>query len=160
MNAIPTMISERAKAITETGPKGFLEWLKRYQPYHFREIQKRIPRSQLSGLGITAPTGDTTGAVNVSATPSWMNTIQNVILTASQAWMTKEQIDAQKKLLNYQIDRVKAGLSPLDIDPTTMGLPGPTARVGLTGDTQSLVKYGGIAALGLLGVYVLGKLIK
>lgn len=62
--------------------------------------------------------------------------------------------DAQRRLLNVNIDRARQGLPPLDTSQYGVGV-----NVGLTGDTQKLVMWGavGFAALALLGIIKLGR---
>lgn len=132
----------------------YVKWLKEKQPYFYKILVKKYPQaSQLSGMGLVGPENSgvtvTEERTNSSVTASWADTIKNLIGVASQAYLTKEQIDAQKKLTQMQLDRVAQGLSPLNIDPTTMGLPGPSVNFGLTGDTKKLVTWGAVG-LGLL----------
>lgn len=132
----------------------YMRWLKTAQPYFYKIVVDKYPSAkQLEGLGLTAEPGSdvsieqskTESAVNAS----WSDTIKNLLTTASQVYLTKEQIDAQKKLNDIQLDRVARGLSPLNIDPTTMGLPGPTVSFGMSADTKKMLTYGGIAAAAL-----------
>lgn len=146
-----------ASPIATTGAAGFLEWLKRYQPYFYQDIKNKIPAG-MAGFGLV---GEGAPAPNVAstttATPSWLATVGNLITAAGQAWMTKQQLDAQKDILNMQLDRAQHGLAPLDIDPQTMGLPGAQVSVGLSSSTQKMLMYG---AMGLAVLLFLPKLLK
>jgi len=114
-----------------------------------------VPKGALSGLGIDALTEDSSGASTSGTTPSWLDTIKNLITSAGQAYLTKTQVDAQKKILDIQLGRAQAGLAPLNINPTTYGLPAPTVNFGVSSDTQKVLMYG---LLGLGGVFVAAKI--
>lgn len=142
----------------------YMKWLKAKQPYFYDIIISKYPQAKtLQGLGLSAATGTDiaiTGEKSDNAvSASWLDTIKNVISVASQAYLTKEQIDAQKKLTNMQLDRVSQGLPLLDIDPTSVGLPGPSVRFGMTSDTKTMLMYGvgGLAALFLLSQFFGGR---
>jgi hypothetical protein len=139
--------------VSETGAKGFLQWLQKAQPWLYAKVKGKVP-SFVGGLGLTAETAQTGSA---SATSSWSDTLKNLLTGASAAYLTKTQLDAQKKILDMQLTRAQQGLSPLDIDPSLYGLSGPSVNVGLTGDTQKLLMYGG---LGLLGFFLLSRFMK
>lgn len=132
------------RPIKSTGAQGFLDWLKKYQPALFEKVKGQIPAGAVSGLGIDALTGSTASASTTTATPGWSDTIKNLLTAASQAYLTKQQLDAQQQILNMQLDRAKNGLSPLDIDPSKMGIP--SVNVGVSGDTKKWLTYAGIGA--------------
>lgn len=144
-----------SKPIQTTGAQGFLAWLKRYQPDFYAAIRAKLPAG-LAGFGLTAE-GAAAPAATTGASPSWLSTLQNVLVAAAQAKLAKDQIDAQKDLWRIQLERAQAGLAPLDIDPATMGLPGPSVSVGLTGDTKKMLLWGGI---GLAAFLILPKLLR
>lgn len=158
-------------AINETGTKGFLMWVRANQPKLYSEFLKHWNKPEVSGLscyglGDTNPLDPSVfsaGAVDpantTSASPmssSIADTIGSVFRMAGQAFLTKTQIDGQSKLMDAQLSRAKAGLPPLNIDPATYGLQ-PTVGVGLSSSLQSLLMYGGLAAL---GVWVLTSFVK
>lgn len=145
-----TVAKSTPNPIRTTGAQGFLDWLKAYQPYLFKAVKDKLPKQALSGLGIDALTNDTSAASSTGASPSWLDTIKNLVTAAGTAYLTKSQVDAQKDILDMQLTRARQGLSPLAIDPTTFGLPGPSVNVGLSSDTSKLLMYGGLAAAALL----------
>lgn len=135
----------------------YLRWLKTAQPYFYKVIVKKYPDAQqLEGLGLTADPGSGVtieqGKSDSAVTSTWADTFKNLITVAGQAYLTKEQMDAQKKLTDIQLSRVQQGLAPLNIDPTTMGLPGASVNFGVSTDTKKWLMYGGIGA-GLLFLF-------
>lgn len=143
--------------IQAKGAHGFLLWLKNRQPWLYARVKDRLTVPNLKGLGIdindtqlTAINLDT-GLIpqpTVAATSGWSNTIQNVLTTAASAYLTKTQLDAQKKILNMQLDRARQGLPPLDIDPSQYGVP--SVKVGLSSDTSKVLLWGGVSFAALL----------
>lgn len=135
-----------------------LQWLQKWQPDLYRVAKKKLPAAALAGLGIapgeptlTSITLDTSlvSAPTVSTAPSWSDTLKDVVTAASSAYLTKTQLDAQKKILDLQIQRQRAGLPPADIDPSSYGVP--QVRLGLSTDTKTLLMWGaGLAGGGLL----------
>ncbi len=89
--------------------------------------------------------------------PTLADKIKEIVLGASQAYLTYEQMQAQKKVMNTQLARLQAGLPALDIDMEKYGLVGPSVSVGLSPTTRSLLVWGGGA---LAAVYLLPKLLK
>ena len=78
------------------------------------------------------------------------------MLFRSQAYLTYEQMRAQKKVMDAQLARAQAGLPPLDLNMEQYGLTGPQVSVGLSPTTRTLL-IAGAAGLGL--VYLLPKLL-
>lgn len=76
---------------------------------------------------------------------SWFDTLPR-LLTGLIA------TDQQRKILQIQIDRAKAGLSPLDASQYGMGV-----NVGLSPDTLSTLKTGGVIIGGILLLTLLKK---
>jgi hypothetical protein len=114
------------------GAHGFLAWLKERQPWLYASVKDKLPRINLSGLGIDinettlgAMAEDTSSApsVTVAASPGWSTTLQNTLNTAASVYLTKAQLDAQKKILDIQLTRARNGLEPLNIDPSQYGIP-------------------------------------
>lgn len=143
--------------IRETGTKGFLVWLQRALPKTYRVVKKDLQQSaQLSGIGLIEPT-QTANETPMSS--SLATTLKELAQVAAQTYLTKEQIDAQQKILNIQLQRAQQGLAPLAIDPTTYGLPSPSIGVGLTGDTQKTLLYiaGGFGVLLLFKTLMGGR---
>lgn len=145
------------RLIYDTGGRGFLQWLKASQPTLYRGISQRLANQPaLAGLGLNIPATDiATQTPSTSATPGWVDSIKNLALTFAQTYLTKQQVDAQKKVLDIQLERARQGLAPLDLDLSQYGLT-PTANVGLAPDTRTLLMWGGIA---LAAVYLLPKLL-
>lgn len=127
-----------------TGAKGFLQWLKTNQPKVFAAA-KESRAATLSGFGEVSLNLQT--ATTAPASSNWASTVKDVLLVASQAYLTKEQVKAQSKLLDTQLKRAQAGLAPLDIDMEQFGVP--RAQVGLDSSTRNMLLFGGIG-LGLL----------
>lgn len=132
--------------IQTTGAAGFLQWLQRYQPQLYAQIKGQLPKN-MAGFGEVATTS---AASTQGASPSWLQTVQNIIGAAGQAWLTKQQVDAQKDILRMQLDRAASGLAPLDIDPSKYGLPGANVSLGLTPDIKKMLMYGGIGIVALI----------
>jgi hypothetical protein len=141
--------------INEPGQRGFLLWLKANQPRLYGALTKQL-RTGLSGLGLAVPSDIATSAPASPASSSWVDSIKDVVMTAAQTYLTKQQVDAQKKVLDIQLQRAQQGLPPLNLDLAQYGLT-PTANVGLAPDTMRLVMWGGLA---LAAVYLLPKLLK
>lgn len=150
------------RAITTTGTRGFLQYLKTRQPRVYHDLQmklhsKRVTLGDLDTLASTVPTLDIATTAPPNATPPTLaDTFKGIITDGAQAYLTKIQLDMQKKLMDLQLERARRGLPPQDIDPSAYGLA-PTARVGLTSDTTKLLMYGG---LGLLAVLLVGPMLR
>ena len=71
-----------------------------------------------------------------SSLTSWLTAL---VGGASQLYLTKSQLDTAQQVTNLQLQRAQAGLPPLNIDMTKMGVP--SVAVGLSSSTQSLVTY-------------------
>lgn len=129
--------------IKQTGKQGFLLWLKATQPKVYQQVAAHL-QGGLQGFGDVAADAST-GA----ASSSWTDTLKSLVNTYAQVYLTKSQLDLQKKATNLQLQRAAQGLAPLDIDTSSFT---PKAQVGLDSGTSNLVKYGmiGAAVLGLL----------
>lgn len=135
-----------ATQINTTGAAGFLDWLRVKWPRMYQEVKHKIPKG-MSGFGETT---STTAASTTGTSPTWMQTVQNIVTAAGQAWLTKEQVEAQQKILKMQLDRAANGLAPLDIDPRDYGIGGPSVSVGFAPGTQKMLIYGGLGLAALL----------
>jgi len=130
--------------LTRTGIDGLIEWLRKYQPALLAKVGPKLQRMQLSGLGL----GDDPS----STTSTFADTLKQLLATGAQAYLTKTQLDAQKKIIDLQVTRAQHGLEPLDIDPTTMGVP--NFSVGVSKDTKNLALWlaGGAGLLVLASI--------
>ena len=138
------------------GMRGFFLWLRQTQPaLHAKAVGRIESQGALAGLGLTTPTDVTSTEGPVSS--SVADKIKDVLLGLSSAYLGVQQVNAQKKLLDVQLQRAQQGLAPLNINPADYGVTGPTMNVGLTGDTQKMLMYGGLA---LVAVIVLMRVSK
>lgn len=155
------------KELPVTGPKGYLVWLASNQPIIYQQIRERLRAqlpSNLSGFGATdvsltqfgvSPAIASDPIINSApqgASSSWANTLQTILAGAATIYSTKTQIDAQRRLNEMQLDRIRQGLPPLNIDPSSLGLSTASASLGISGDTRKWLTWGG---LGLLGAWIL-----
>ena len=173
MNRQTPVAAAGAAPITTPGVPGFFEWVQRRQPYLLtRAVQKKLSKiptgAGVAGLGLTDPQPLlSTVSVNTSLVSSPTVTssgggltdiLSTLLMGAGQVILTKQQLDAQKQVLNLQLDRAKAGLPPLDLDPTTYGLPGPTVKLGVDAETKTLLLIaGGVAAAGFVAWLIFGS---
>jgi len=143
--------------IRDRGLKGYLMFLKQKQPRIYLAIQAKLKPGMMAGLGevtdyVGMPTLDiATTASSAAPSSSFANSLKALVNGAAQLYLTKAQLDAQKKITNMQLQRAAQGLPPLDMNVDQYGLA-PTARVGLTSDTSKLLMYG---ALGIGGLWLL-----
>ena len=129
----------RAPAGSYVGAKGLLQWVSKAHPKAYANLKRTQPdliasTAQLSGLG------DATSTVSDKVTQ-----IANAVLPFLQ-------LNAQRKLLNAQVSRAKAGLPPLDV--SNMQLPASRVEFDAGNNISRFAKYGAIAGLGLLGLYI------
>jgi hypothetical protein len=145
---------------TTTGTKGFLEWLKDKQPRVYKAAMPKITSQvqRLGGLGLSVPGSDPVATSPSSSTSSTLaSNLKDILMAASQAYLTREQMQAQEKLFNLQLSRAQQGLAPLDIDISKYGVPAPSVSVGIAGDTQKMLLWGaGIIA----AILVLPRLLR
>lgn len=142
--------------IQARGTKGFFQYIRRAMPRTYAHIERELRSTgQLQGMGLTAPT---VAAVATETPPSssLVDTIKELATVAGQVYLTREQMQAQQQILNVQLQRAQQGLPPLNIDPTTYGLPQPSVGISLDPSTQKILIYGGIGLavalmLGLIG---------
>lgn len=138
------------------GTKGFFEWLKDKQPQLYAKVAEGFQPPQVGVGGMYDIAEDP--ATKTTETPmstGIMSSITNLVNVAAQGYLTKQQMDAQKQLLDVQLQRASQGLPPLNINPAQYGLT-PQIGVGLSPQTQSLVMWGGGL---LLAALVLPKLL-
>ena len=142
-----------------TGLRGFFNWMRVKDPRMYALAMPAIKtRSALSGLGITGDAATAAASVSESGpvAPSITDKVKDILTTLSQAYLTNEQLKAQRKVLDFQLKRAQQGLPPLDINMSQYGLT-PTAQVGLTSDTKNLLIWGGAA---LAAVFLIPRLIR
>lgn len=140
--------------VRERGKRGLLQWYKYNQPALYKRIVARLPADGgLSAFGLVDPA---TIATPAPPTRSWADTFQSVLQSVGQAYLTAEQVKAQSKIANVQLQRAVNGQPPLDINPAQYGLT-PQVSVGVTTDTKKTVMY---VAGGLGLLYVLAQLAK
>jgi hypothetical protein len=149
-------------AVAPTGParggRGFFNWLKVAQPRIWKATMLRVGDAEgLAGLGLTDPNAATTAVSDAPVSNSLADKIKDIVFGVSQAYLTAQQLSAQKKVLDMQLSRAKAGLPPLDLDLQQYGLTGPQVSVGLSSQTQTLLIIG---VVGIAAVYLLPKLLK
>lgn len=147
-----------SKSNLPAGLKGFFAWLQVNQPkVHDAALERLVASENLSGLGLTDPNAQAVVAATTStapASPSLADKIKDIVFGVSQAYLTAQQLNAQKKVLDMQLARAKQGLPPLEIDMQQYGLTGPAVQVGMSPETRNLLIYG---AVGLAAVYLLGR---
>lgn len=137
------------------GTKGFLQWVQTRLPRLYSDIKREFQdANQLAGLGLGL-VDPTSMATTAPTSSSLSQTFMDIAQVAAQTYLTKTQIDAQKKILNMNLDRAKQGLTPLDINPANYGLPGPSVGVGMTEDTKKFLMFGG---LGLAALFLVSQL--
>lgn len=149
-------ISQSSLPGNPRGMRGFFAWLGTKQPGIARAVAARLrDRGTLGDLGITAPAAVTTSQGPVAQTTA--DKIKDIVLGVSQAYLSYEQMRAQKKVLDLQLQRAQSGQPPLDLNMEQYGLTGPQVSVGLSPTTRTLLTVGGV---GLAAVYLLPKLFK
>ncbi|HEV8612325.1 MAG TPA: hypothetical protein VGQ73_02370 [Gemmatimonadales bacterium] len=119
----------------------------------------------LTTIGFEMPdvSASTAAAINATdsaaADSSWLTGVSNALQLASQAYLTKTQVDAQNQIFQTNLQRAQQGLPPIPINPTAYGLPAPTVNVGLTSTTTQALLWvaGGLGALWLLSSFTSGS---
>lgn len=139
--------------ITESGTKGLLLWLKRRNPQLYAKVRERLP-AQMAGMGIVISVDPVQTSTTAPPSSKLVDTINSVAQTLAQAYLTKEQIDAQKKILSLNISRAQQGLPPIDSNMPGYGLQ-PSIGVEIGDKTQELMKY----AMYGLGAFLVLRLI-
>ncbi len=143
-----------------TGLRGFWAWARVNNPRLYAAGLPAIrQRTAMAGLGITGTAADAAvSSDNVGPTdPSIIDKVKEILMGVSQAYLTNEQMQAQKKVLDMQLQRAQAGLPPLDINMQQYGLTGPSVGVAIAPDTMRMLGWGAAA---LAAVYLIPKLLK
>lgn len=132
------------------GREGFLTWLYNSFPEAYASLEARAPHVLDTGpIGFGGDDAASPGGAQAAATatPSWVQTIQNIALPALQLY-------EQKKVVDLQLQRAAAGQRPLDI-ASYMG--DASIRTGLdSSTTKTLYIVLGIGA----GVYLLSQVLR
>lgn len=142
-----TIVSKIAfinQASAPRGIKGFFAWLRAKQPHIYGRVIPQFGEGALGDLGLSAPE---VLATEKPVGSNVIDTIKDIVLGVSTAYLTAEQMRAQRKILDMQLKRAQAGLAPLDINPADYGASGPSVQVGVTSDTKQLLIYGGLVAI-------------
>ena len=143
-----------------TGMRGFWAWARVNNPRLYAAgLPALRQRTAMAGLGITGTAAEAAiSADNTGATPvPIIDKIKQILMGVSQAYLTNEQMKAQKKVLDLQLARAQAGLPPLDINMQQYGLTGPTVGVALESNTMKMLGWGAAA---LAAVYLIPKLLR
>ena len=152
-----------ATAIIDTGPRGFLKWVRQEYPAPiYREIatriQQRIPQAfsgymlggwrglaKLNGFADSGATVDTADAANSTAgSPSWSDMISQIIGTATGAYLNIEQQQTQQQVLNAQLQNLQNGRPPLPISLSSNGVTFSSPGISW----GPVLLFGGLAFLG------------
>ncbi len=151
-----------AAPITDTGMRGFLKWARQQYPAAIYQqiaagIQRAIPQAfsgyMLGGWRDTAKfagfadnsgtaTVDTADAANSTPiSPSWVDTISQLVGTATGAYLDIAQQQNQNAILNTQLTAIQNGRAPY---PISLGSNGVTfSAAGQTSLTTLLLWLGG-----------------
>ncbi len=149
-----------APPITDTGMRGFLKWARQQYPAAIYQqiaagIQRAIPQAfsgymlggwrdtaKLSGFADSGATVDTADAANSTPiSPSWVDTISQLVGTATGAYLDVAQQQNQNAILNTQLTAIQNGRAPY---PISLGSNGVTfSAAGQTSLTTLLLWLGG-----------------
>lgn len=140
--------------ISTRGTKGFLIWAQRNMPRMYQDLKKELNTSaKLGGLGDVNPVAT---ATETAPSSSLVDTIKSIAQVAGQVYLTREQMQAQSRILDVQLQRAQQGLAPLDINAAQYGIPQPSIGVSFDDGTKKLMIAGGIGLMlalmfGLIG---------
>lgn len=138
--------------VTQRGTKGLLAWMKKALPRTYTGLVRELNSSaRVAGLGDVNPLQT---ASEAPTSKSLVDTIKDIANVVGQAYLTREQMQAQQQILNVQLQRAQQGLPPLAIDPQTYGLPQPSIGVSLDSGTKTTLLWiaGGLGVALLLGL--------
>ena len=122
-----------------------------YRSNRFGEVWPTYGDSSSYGAGMTgvetalADSANTVAPGIVAQAQAISLPGESLIDSIARAASTLMMTDAQRRLLNIQIDRASKGLPPLDASQYGMGV-----NVGIAPATQKLIIFGGIAILAAL----------
>lgn len=161
----PVVASPDGDGISDTGMRGFLKWAKREYPTAIyqkiaQDIHQALPQAfngymlggwraqaKRSGFADATPTVDTADAANSTAIdPTWSNIINNLIGTATGAYLDIRQQQQQQQVINAQLQNAQAGKSPLPISLSSNGI---------TFGQQAGIGAAGVLVAGVLGFFAL-----
>jgi hypothetical protein len=151
-----------APPISDTGMRGLLKWIRQQYPAAVYQqiaagIQQRLPQAfsgymlggwrntaKLSGFADSSGTAtvDTADAANSTPiSPSWVDTISQLVGTATGAYLDVSQQQNQNAILNAQLTAIQNGRAPL---PISLGANGITfSAAGQTSLVTLLLWLGG-----------------
>lgn len=106
----------------------------------------------------TPPVSATTAATaSQPASASWLADIGSAFKAASQGALAVLQAKDAQSIFSLNLQRAQQGLAPIPYNPTQLGLPAPTANIGLASSAQTTVLIvGGIVAIALFGGLLAG----
>jgi hypothetical protein len=153
--------------IVDTGMRGLLKWMRQeYPPAIYQQIaagiQQAIPQAfsgymlggwrdtaKLSGFadssgGATVDTADAANSTPIS--PSWVDTISQLVGTATGAYLDVEQQKNQNAVLNAQLTAIQNGRAPL---PISLGASGISFTAAGQTSIGTVLLWGGLIFVGL-----------
>lgn len=148
-----------APMLTTTGTKGFMEWLKKKHPLIYKRASPQLAQKihALGGLGLSVSTDVVSASPTGSTSSTLASNIKDIVMAASQFYLTREQMQAQEKVLDIQLRRTQQGLAPLDIDLAQFGVTGPSVDVGIAPGTQTMLLW---AAAIIAGILIVPRLLR
>lgn len=103
--------------------------------------------------------GDVTDTTSTDTTPADTSSSGGWFASALQDFaqfkLAQQQLNTTNQITALQLQRAKAGLPPLNIDPSTLGVP--SLSVGLSPGVQQILQIGVFAALGLMAINTLAR---
>lgn len=165
--------ADAAAPISDTGMRGLLKWMRQqYPPAIYQQIaagiQQAIPQAfsgymlggwrntaKLSGFADSSGTAtvDTADAANSTPiSPSWVDTISQLVGTATGVYLDVEQQKNQNALIQTQLTQIQNGRSPL---PLSLGANGVVFNS--SAQASGLVSVLIIAGLGFLAYNLMGS---
>jgi len=144
--------------IQNAAVKQFAMWLQAKHPDIYAKARPMVAaytptakqQAGLSGLGadtLPAINAPQTPTVTPDATTGWLNMLTNAI---QQILPVAAATYSQKQLIDLNIARANAGLSPVDSSAVS-----PTVNVGASPQVTSMAKIAIYGALGLGAIYLL-----
>lgn len=98
-----------------------------------------------------APSAVTWASSSQPASNAWVGDIANAVGAATTAYLGVQQVKDAQTIFQTNLSRAQQGLPMIPTNPTTYGLPAPTANIGLAPGTQNVLLIGvGVLAVGLI----------